>query len=110
MLAFLSTTLQIPGGQFPYNYLTESLRNLCDTTANKTIGDENILFWLLMVCAISVFEAEEAWLRPLWLKSGVERLSWVSARSRLQGVMWIDRLQGELGSKIWAKLALIEWV
>ncbi|KXH45781.1 hypothetical protein CNYM01_05354 [Colletotrichum nymphaeae SA-01] len=110
MLAFLSTTLQIPGGKFPYKYLTESLRNLCETTANETIGDDNILFWLLMVCAISVFEAEEAWLRPLWLKLGAERLSWDSARSRLQAVMWIDRLQGELGSKIWAKLALIELV
>ncbi|KAK1641028.1 hypothetical protein BDP81DRAFT_126328 [Colletotrichum phormii] len=110
MLAFLSTTLQIPGGRFPYKYLAESLRSICQTTASGTLGNEDILFWLLMVCAISFFEAEEAWLRPLWLKLGVKHLSWDSARSRLQTVMWINKLQGTLGQTVWAKLALIEVV
>ncbi|KXH66318.1 hypothetical protein CSAL01_06821 [Colletotrichum salicis] len=110
MLAFLSTTLQIPGGRFPYKYLAESLRNICQTTAGGTLENKNILFWLLMVCAISVFGAEEAWLRPLWLQFMVEHLSWDRARSRLQTVMWIDKLQGTLGQTAWAKLALVEVV
>ncbi|OHE94325.1 hypothetical protein CORC01_10372 [Colletotrichum orchidophilum] len=110
MLAFLSTTLQIPGGKLPYKYLTESLKNICQPLVIQTLMNERITLWLLMVGAISVLEADEAWLWPLWLNLGVRQLSWENARSRLQSVMWIDRLQGALGQAAWAKLALINAV
>lgn len=105
MLAFISTTLRIPGAKFPYKYLAEKLRSACQTFALETPTDEHLLFWLLMVGSISVFEADEPWSLPLWLRLGASRLSWEDAQSRLQTTMWIDKLQGTLAQAALTKLS-----
>ncbi|KAH0425525.1 hypothetical protein CcaCcLH18_10908 [Colletotrichum camelliae] len=103
MLAFLSTTLQIPGGKFPYAYLAATFRMACQNFITLTPVHEQLLFWMLIVGSTSVFEPDEPCLRPLWLKLAHPRLSWHEARSNLQTIMWIDSMHGTMGQSAFSK-------
>ncbi|KAF9881803.1 hypothetical protein CkaCkLH20_00949 [Colletotrichum karsti] len=104
MLAFLSTTMQIPGGKFPYAYLTDKFRNSCKTFIMRTPARERLMFWLLVVGSISVFEPDEPWLVSILAGLAAPQLSWEEARSRLQDVMWIDGLHEKMGLSAFSEL------
>ncbi|KAF7560023.1 hypothetical protein G7046_g4130 [Stylonectria norvegica] len=104
MLAFLSTTLQVPGKRFPYTYLAGRLRDAYQTLPASLSELKNVALWLLIVGAISVLEPDEPWLRSLWAEVVVSGLTWEEARKQLQGVMWIECIHEELGRAAFAKL------
>ncbi|CAI0645160.1 unnamed protein product [Colletotrichum noveboracense] len=103
MLAFLSTTLQIPGGKFPYAYLAAKFRMACKNFIIRTPVHEKLLFWMLIVGSISVFEPDELSLRSVWFTLAYPKLSWHEARSTLQTIMWIDSMHGTMGQSAFSK-------
>ncbi|EQB53628.1 hypothetical protein CGLO_06632 [Colletotrichum gloeosporioides Cg-14] len=103
MLAFLSTTLQIPGGKFPYAYLAARFRMACQNFIIRTPVHEQLLFWMLIVGSISVFEPDEPCLRSIWFTLAYPKLSWHEARFTLQTIMWIDSMHGTMGQSAFSK-------
>ncbi len=66
MLAFLATLFQVPQTPFSYPYLETRLKEACqsiETTPNR----RDLLLWLLMVGAMTVYKPNDPWLRDRWL-------------------------------------------
>ena len=93
MLAFLTTTFQIPGKKVRYPYLTSRFRECCTAMEADTPQLQELKLWLLMVGSISVFSADEQWLRERWPPGWV----WSKARQRLQEILWINAIHHEPG-------------
>ena len=98
MLAFLTTTFQMPGNVVRYPYLARRFRD-CYRAVEKTPELADLVRWLLVIGAVSVCGPEEAWLRAGWAVdvAGEEKQSWGRTRERLRDVMWIDGLHDEPG-------------
>jgi len=64
----------------------------------------DVLFWLLMVGTISVFDVHEPWLRNKLDGILERRLSWGEARGRLLSVMWIIAIHDDLGKEEYSEL------
>ena len=112
MLAFLTTTFQVPGERrvLPYGPLAVGFRDSCRAVDASVPDIRDIFFWVLMVGAISVLAVDgpdgpdEPWLLPKWdIVSGPEG-SWEAARDRLHAVMWVDCFHDELGREAFTKL------
>lgn len=117
LLAFLTVTVfQIPndranhGGKSKlYPFLAKNLRKKwqgLEPTAQKSTP---LLFWLLTVAAMSVFDVDtEDWLSVKWKRAAVEVLGiqtgWDHARRQLESVMWIPVVHDVLGQQIYSKL------
>ena len=96
MLAFLTTTFQIPGKKVRYPYLASRFRECCRTVEAATPQLQDLMLWLLMVGAISVYSVDEPWLRERW-QAEVLGLVWPEARRLLQEIMWIDAIHDKPG-------------
>jgi hypothetical protein len=96
MLAFLTTTFQIPGTKVQYPYLASRFRECYCVVEAATSQLQNLVLWLLTVAAISVYGVDEPWLRERW-QVDVPSLVWPEARRRLQEIMWIDAIHDEPG-------------
>ena len=98
MLAFLTTTFQMPGNVVRYPYLARRFRD-CYRAVEKTPDLADVVRWLLVVGAISVCGPDEEWLRAAWAVDVAEEeeQSWDRTRERLRDVMWIDGLHDEPG-------------
>jgi hypothetical protein len=94
MLAFLTTTFQIPGTKVRYQYLASRFRECCRAVEAATPQLQDLMLWLLMVGTISVYGVDEPWLRERW-QADVPGLVWPEARRRLQEIMWIDAIHDE---------------
>ncbi|CAM1501323.1 Fc.00g104850.m01.CDS01 [Cosmosporella sp. VM-42] len=103
-LAFLTTTFQLPGSRLPYTYLAHRLRNCYDSIISPSPELENIFLWLLMVCAISVIDVDESWIRASWKAVVKPELLWEEARASLDNVMWIGCIHDELGREAFSAL------
>ncbi|KPM41160.1 hypothetical protein AK830_g5428 [Neonectria ditissima] len=104
MLAFLSTTFQVPGHKVPYKYLSNQLRISCHAIEPSTPELRDILFWLLMMGLISALDVDEVWVRSKWALACGLTSSWAQARERLQTVMWLDCIHEQEGRRLFAKL------
>ena len=104
-LAFLSTTFQLPGRRLEYSYLAGRLQKSCQTLDTTKPELQPLIFWLLMVCGISVFDATESWLRTTWKIVMKSQISWKEAKQRLRSVMWIPSIQDQLGKQLFSMLA-----
>ena len=94
MLAFLSTTLCIPGRRLPSAYLSTRLRAACQAAASLQFE-----LWAFVVGVISVFEPSEPWFRAAWTDVVGPDVSWEDVRGELRSVMWIDCMHDKLASK-----------
>ncbi|OIW23440.1 hypothetical protein CONLIGDRAFT_637397 [Coniochaeta ligniaria NRRL 30616] len=92
LLAFAcSVFLQWKHLGLPYSHLTSALRTCLTTTTSLPITPE-LLLWLLMAGAVSVFnDADDRWLKPMLLANMVlcEIDSWSKMQHLLQSFMWI---------------------
>lgn len=104
MLAYLSTTFRAPGRKTQPAYLTTQLRAICQRIEPSMLEIRDVLFWLLMVGTISVFDVHEPWLRNKLDGILERRLSWGEARGRLLSVMWIIAIHDDLGKEAYSEL------
>ncbi len=124
ILAFLTTTtFQSPtGGGNPCKdpgalngttkrrpYIASHLRNACQAVETSTPHLRKLLFWVLTICAMSVFDIhEEHWLVEKWryilkeIPLGVS--PWESAKAELKSVFWIDCVNNGPGRKVFDQL------
>ncbi|KAH8881752.1 hypothetical protein GQ53DRAFT_812424 [Thozetella sp. PMI_491] len=116
LLAFLTiTTIRIPNitdrpdKSIIYPYLADSFRAMCRSVESSTPRLDVVVFWLLTVGAMSVFDVDrEDWLVQKWNEiikrlPGV-RLTWEEAEMQLGRVLWIARVHSDLGREAYAKL------
>ena len=107
MLAFLITTFQFPGVRAQYPYLADRLRECClAIEVGAKPEQRDLMRWLLVIGAISVFDLEEdteQWMLERW-KTEVGSVGWEEARVRLKEIMWIDALQDGIGKKAFERM------
>ncbi|KAK6524280.1 hypothetical protein TWF694_005934 [Orbilia ellipsospora] len=103
LLAFCShvflrwQTVRLGYTHLPYAYKS-SLVNL---NFSKDFSPQ-VMLWLLMVGAISIFERDDdVWLKP-WLKVNIDLCgveSWGEMRGKLKELMWVELVQDEAGEE-----------
>jgi hypothetical protein len=103
MLAFLTTTFRVPSRKIPYRNLTETFRPLLMSSATpsrESQESKELISWLLMIAAISVFNTDETWL--LQKLDYYIRLdeSWRDIQDKMIRVMWIRHIHEEPGMKV----------
>jgi hypothetical protein len=95
MLAFLTTTFQVPGMKFRHPYLARRFRECCRAVEAATPQLRDLMLWLLTIGAISVYDVvDEPWLHERW-KIDVPDVEWPEARRRMKEIMWIDIIHDE---------------
>ncbi|CAG9981904.1 unnamed protein product [Clonostachys byssicola] len=104
MLAFLATLFQVPRTPCSYPYLEARLKEACQSI-ETTPDRQDILMWLLMVGAMTVYKPEEPWLRDRWL-SDVLPSTWAKARGRLQNIVWINALHDQPGRQVFDVMSM----
>lgn len=107
LLAFLITTFQTPGIRAKYPYLADCLRkSFVAVPINEGHGFRELMRWILIVGAVSVFDIEdERWMVQRWEDTvNGEDMTWEEARAGLRDIMWIDPLQDQLGRTAFEEL------
>jgi hypothetical protein len=110
LLAFLTTTFQMPGRMIRYPDLANRFRDCCRAVE---VGDtkpqmHDLMLWLLMVGAISVFETDdERWMHKRWCADAPD-MSWPDARERLRKIMWMDAIHETVGEHAFEALNVRE--
>ncbi|KAF2799741.1 hypothetical protein K505DRAFT_413483 [Melanomma pulvis-pyrius CBS 109.77] len=94
----------IPKRKVPYRDLRRRLRGSLQSTWVKTQKYQDLMLWVLVVCAISVLDDDPAWLAERWSGVAEADMSWEETRQRLQSVMWIDCIHDELGTEAFSTL------
>ncbi len=109
MLAFLTTTYQLPGNAVRYPYLAEQFR-MCYLAVEAKPELRDLIRWLLMIGAISVYGLDEPWLRDRWRTDMPERPGeWEVAKAQLRRVMWMDGLHDHSGKHAYNILSSPDW-
>ncbi|CAH0038767.1 unnamed protein product [Clonostachys solani] len=104
MLAFLSTTLHVPGKILPSAYLATQLKKLCGEIAVSGTSSRYMVLWLLIVGSISVFAPDEPWIRARWAEVSDVDLVWEELELHLRDILWIDCIHGEPARKAFAMI------
>ena len=100
MLAFITTTFRIPKGRVPYAYLEKHLRSAFQAIEPSGTDMQEILFWLIIVGCISVFQGDEPWIQDRWMRVAGPHIGWsVMCKQRLERVMWLGAIHNQLGQK-----------
>lgn len=105
MLAFMTTTFQIPRRKVPYGDLRRRLRKAVERAWVERGGSE-VGIWVLVVGAISVLDTgeDEAWLVKKWAEVAENGVEWEEVRARLQRVLWIGCIHDSLGREAFGKM------
>jgi hypothetical protein len=105
MLAFMTTTFQIPGRKVPYVDLKRRLRNAVERARAEQGGSE-VEVWVLVVGAISVLDTgeDEAWMVKKWAEVAEYDVEWEKVRAGLQRVLWIDCIHDRLGREAFDRM------
>ncbi len=116
LLAFLViTTFRVPDSRASrtskaksYPHLATAFRKKCRAIEASTPRLSALVFWLLIIGAMSVLDVEdEGWLVKKWNEVarslGGER-TWEGARVRLEGVLWMNRIHDDVGKETFLKL------
>ena len=109
MLAFLSTTFQLPGTRIRYNSARTKLQGLCLAVEATTPRLQELMFWIIMMGAIAFFDREDAWLEMKWksdLSSITTGLRWDQAEELLKQYIWIDRCNSDAGRILFKEMTL----
>jgi hypothetical protein len=111
MLAFLATMFQEPENRVRYPYLTRQFRKSCRAVQTSSPQLRDLMLWMLIIGAISLFDVDEPWLREHWKATVPPDTDWADARQRLKGILWIDAVHDRLGWQAFKDLNLekVEW-
>ncbi|RDW91749.1 hypothetical protein BP5796_01143 [Coleophoma crateriformis] len=107
MLASLTTTFQVMGSRIKYQYLTDRLRELCCAVEVSTEELRPVMFWVLMVGTIALFDSGEPWLSKKWrldVLPLVRGLQWEDAKRLLKRFIWIDACNEKAGTATFNKI------
>jgi hypothetical protein len=89
--------------KLPHTYFPQTYRSCLLNLKLPDALSSQILLWLLMVGAMSLFTpADDAWLIP-WVRVNIELCgarNWSELRAQLKGFPWIDILHDKLGQAI----------
>ena len=105
LLALLSTTLQLPSRKTSASHFKLRFQRQCLQLWKSGSTMEHIIFWILMVGLVSVFEEDELWLVNIWQNLSLSRLPWDEAKLELKNYIWVECLHDELGRKGFTALA-----
>jgi hypothetical protein len=108
LLAFLATLFQVPGTKLGYPYLVKRFRDVCSTMEASEPHLRDLVLWLLMMGAISLFGATEPWLRQRWQLEAPPQLTWDELRQRLKDVLWIQLIHDQPGQHAFNILNVME--
>ena len=92
-------------------HIASQLRDVCRAVEPSDPHLRRLLFWVLTVAAMSVFDVgEEPWLARKWAQVAGEAdqapsSSWDAAHAELRCVVWIDCILDGPGRKLYARLA-----
>ncbi|KAE9382213.1 hypothetical protein N431DRAFT_394076 [Stipitochalara longipes BDJ] len=107
LLAFLTTTFQILGSRIKYKHITNQLRELCQAIEVSTEQLREVMFWVLMMGAVALFDSDEPWLRDKW-RADVLPLTrgwqWTNAERLLKKFVWIDAINEKAGKDVFEKM------
>lgn len=100
-----------PGSTKQRPYLACHLRDACQAIEPSTPHLEKILFWVLTMGAMSVFDiSKEEWLVEKWAyvsnKLHPNIFLWEDAREDLDSVLWIRCVHDEWGQKLYEQLMI----
>ncbi|VUC29345.1 unnamed protein product [Clonostachys rosea] len=102
MLAFLSTTLFVPGKRLASVYLSTQLKQLCGEITVWGTSSRFMVLWLLIVGSISVFAPDEPWILAKWAEAADVDLVWEELELHLRDILWIDCIHEEPARKAFA--------
>ncbi|KAK4952428.1 hypothetical protein LTR10_009234 [Elasticomyces elasticus] len=105
LLAFLSTTIQIPGGCMTYPSFASTYGRAWRAVQAPAPEHRLLQSWLLIVGAMSVLDVSEPWVKSRWAESSLAGLEWEEVRHRLETVMWISCIHDGLGRRAFAALS-----
>ncbi|KAK0703083.1 hypothetical protein B0T26DRAFT_876230 [Lasiosphaeria miniovina] len=108
MLAFLSTTSQVPGTRGHYPYLSRRFRETYDAVRTSAPQLQGLVLWVLTIGAISIFDVVDPWLRGRWKAEVSPDMSWRDARQCLVGFPWIDYIHDQAALAVFEMLNLEE--
>ncbi|VUC35243.1 unnamed protein product [Clonostachys rosea] len=93
LLVMLASVFQVHKDlKVQYDFAASQLQEIC-LQVDLSIPDvRELMVWVLMMGALSVFNCDEAWLREKWraVLQGVSP-SWGEVRGRLQSYIWINQ-------------------
>jgi hypothetical protein len=107
LLAFLTTTFQILGSRITYDHITRRLRELCRAVEVSSEDSRQLMFWVLMVGTMALFDSDEPWLRAKWdidVLPLTRGLQWAAAKQLLQRFIWMDACNEKAGKDIFYKM------
>ncbi|KAH8667036.1 hypothetical protein BX600DRAFT_436407 [Xylariales sp. PMI_506] len=96
MLAYLTTTFQIPFNEVRYPHLAKQLRTCYSAIEVADNRLQHLALWLLTIGAISLYGLQDPWLRERWRIDIPQRLNWDEAKETLHTYPWIDSIHGSL--------------
>ncbi|KAK4897731.1 hypothetical protein LTR27_004503 [Elasticomyces elasticus] len=105
LLAFLSTTIQVPRGCMTYPSFASTYGQTWQAVQAATPEHRLIQSWLLIVGAMSVLDVSEPWVKLRWVESSLAGLEWEEVRDRLEKVMWINCIHDGLGRRAFVALS-----
>jgi hypothetical protein len=98
LLAAMTLLHQFPGRRMVLTDLTHRFRRACIWMVGRRIHS-TLKLWLLMIGAMTAFEADESWLLIAWHQLAPVELSWEEVRAKLEGVLWIRCVHDEPGRR-----------
>lgn len=93
LLAMLASVFQVHNDlKVQYDFAAIRLQGLCLQVDLSNPDVRELMVWVLMMGALSVFNCDDAWLRDKW-RAVLEDVSpsWSEVRRRLESYIWINQ-------------------
>jgi hypothetical protein len=103
MLAVLTTTFRLPRRKMPHAYLASKLRIAFQDASLIRPESRDILFWVLMMSVIAVFDVGEPWIPIVW-NVIANKGSWYETKQGFQRLIWITCIHDEVGQNTFMQL------
>jgi hypothetical protein len=105
----MSVFLLTPSLRNSYGYLHDRLQGCIERLADKggdgEEGIDDLLLWLFLMGAMTMFTAEEPWLLPLARRLLAGR-GWEECVARMRDIMWVDAIHDLAGEQVFRTLQL----
>lgn len=96
MLAYLTTTFQIPWNAVRYPFLAKNFRTCYSALGSPESQSQGIRLWFLTIGAISLYGLHDPWLRERWQADIPRPRQWREAEQILRQFPWVDAIHGRL--------------